>query len=1100
MNKKHYFCKYTKFICNRLMVASYILFFLSANVTNAYATSNPAEVTKSGDIIIKVANKPIKEVLTLIEQQSKFVFVYNTESVNLDKPVTLNITSGSINEIMTQLLKGSSLSYEISDRQILIFRSNQKDSKTSAKMLSSGTVLDENGEALIGVNVQVKGETSGTITDIDGKYSLNVPAGKSLVFSYVGYKRLEMKAQSQMKVEMQSDAELLNEVVVVGYGTMKKSDLTGSVSGVKAKDFNTGLVSSPSQLIQGRVAGVNITNNGGEPGGGVTIRVRGSNSIRSGQDPLYVVDGVPLDASDDLQPSGASTTGIGSTGSKNPLNFLNPDDIESIDILKDASATAIYGARGANGVIMITTKKGSEGQAKVSYSAYASVSELPNEYEVLSADQYRAFAGEKGITIDDGGASTNWQDEIFRTALSHNHNLAVSGGGKKGNYRASLSFQDQEGIIKKSGMKKYTGRFYLSQKTFNDKLLFEASLMATRTKDKRAPLGQSGGYEGDLLLTALKVNPTYPIFNEDGTYYQKSQDVRNPVAMIDLTNDNTETDRILANVTGTLDLWKGLKYKMNVAFDETKASRKVTQDKQLIYMSDKGTANINNVEASNFLIENYLTYDFKVKDIHKFNLLAGHSYQKFRNYWYGFSETGFDIDNIDYLYDLSFGKNTDITGTSNITVNELQSFFGRVNYNLLDKYLLTANFRVDGSTKFGENNKYGFFPSAAFAWRMSEEQFIKSLNVFDNLKLRLSWGITGNQEIPNKISQIKLGSTDGAVLDGGTTVTQGVTLTRTPNPDLKWERTEQINIGFDFAILKNRLSGTFDFFSKTTKDVLLQVYSISPAPTTQVWSNVPDMKIVNKGFEVGLNGVIIDTKDWRWNAGVNFSSITNKVKNLPMSSITTGNPSGPGITGFSSQIIKSGYPIGTFWGYNFLGFDENGKSIYEKDADGKVVEKCIGNAQPDFSLNFNTSVAWKNFDVSLYFNSVVGNDIYNNLANVIDNLSMFSKGSNTTVHATQTNEAFNNVLDYSSRYIEDGSYLRLSSATLGYTVPLKNKRYISNLRFTLTGNNLFVITGYSGYDPEVNSNRTSNGVPALGIGWTNYPMARSYSLGVSIDF
>lgn len=459
MNKKHYFCKYTKFICNRLMVASYILFFLSANVTNAYATSNPTEVTKSGDIIIKVANKPIKEVLTLIEQQSKFVFVYNTESVNLDKPVTLNITSGSINEIMTQLLKGSSLSYEISDRQILIFRSNQKDSKTSAKMLSSGTVLDENGEALIGVNVQVKGETSGTITDIDGKYSLNVPAGKSLVFSYVGYKRLEMKAQSQMKVEMQSDAELLNEVVVVGYGTMKKSDLTGSVSGVKAKDFNTGLVSSPSQLIQGRVAGVNITNNGGEPGGGVTIRVRGSNSIRSGQDPLYVVDGVPLDASDDLQPSGASTTGIGSTGSKNPLNFLNPDDIESIDILKDASATAIYGARGANGVIMITTKKGSEGQAKVSYSAYASVSELPNEYEVLSADQYRAFASEKGITIDDGGANTNWQDEIFRTALSHNHNLAVSGGGKKGNYRASLSFQDQEGIIKKSGMKKYTGRF-----------------------------------------------------------------------------------------------------------------------------------------------------------------------------------------------------------------------------------------------------------------------------------------------------------------------------------------------------------------------------------------------------------------------------------------------------------------------------------------------------------------------------------------------------------------------------------------------------------------------------------------------------------------
>lgn len=1082
------------------MLTSYILFFLGVTVQPIYANNDPATVTKTGDIIINVTNKPIREVLTLIEKQSKFIFVYNSESINLNKTVTLSITSTSINEVMSLLLKGTSLTYEVSDRQILIIPAAEQQTQSAKRTAASGVVSDENGEVLIGVNVQVKGESTGTITDTEGKYSLTVPAGKSLVFSYVGYKRLELKAQAQMKVQMASDAEVLNEVVVVGYGTMKKSDLTGSVSGVKAKDFNTGLVSSPSQLIQGRVAGVNITNNGGEPGGGVTIRVRGSNSIRSGQDPLYVVDGVPLDASEDQQPSGASIAGIGSTGKKNPLNFLNPDDIESIDILKDASATAIYGARGANGVIMVTTKKGVEGQSKVSYSAYASVSELPSQYEVLSADQYRAFATEKGVTIDDGKANTNWQDEIFRTAVSQSHNLAISGGSKNSNYRVSLGYQDQEGIILKTGMEKYTGRFYLSQKALNNRLLIEASLMATRTKDQRAPLGQSGGYEGDLLLTALKVNPTYPVYNEDGTYYQKSKDVRNPVAMINLTNDNTQTDRILANITGTLDIWKNLKYKMNVAFDQTKASRKVTQDKELIYMTDKGTVDINNVEAGNYLIENYLTYNFDIKQDHHFNLLAGHSYQRFRNYWYSFSEDGFDIDNIDYLYDLSFGNNTSITGLSDITVNELQSFFGRANYNLMDKYLLTANFRVDGSTKFGDNNKYGFFPSAAFAWRMSEEQFIKKMNFFDNLKLRLSWGITGNQEIPNKISQIMLGSTDGAILDGGTTVVQGITLTRTPNPDLKWERTEQVNVGVDFAIFKNRLSGTIDLFSKTTKDVLLQVYSISPAPTTQVWSNVPDMKIVNKGIEIGLNGVIIDSKDWRWNAGVNFSSIKNEVKNLPMSSITTGNPSGPGITGFSSQIIKSGYPIGTFWGYNFLGFDENGKSLYELDEDEKKVEKRIGNAQPDFSLNLNTTVAWKNFDLNLYFNSVVGNDIYNNLANVIDNLSMFSKGSNTTVQATKSNESFDNVLDYSSRYIEDGSYLRLSSATLGYTVPLKSKKWISNLRFSLTGNNLFVITSYSGYDPEVNSSRTSNGVPALGIGWTNYPMARSYSFGVSVDF
>lgn len=1078
---------------------SLILFLIGASVQPAYASINSVMVTKAGDITINVSNKPIREVLTLIEKQSKFVFVYNSESVNLSKPVTINVSSSSINEIMSLLLKGTSFAYEISDRQILIVPATQQGTK-SGKITVSGVVSDEAGKALIGVNIQAKGESNATITDVDGKYTLNVPADKSLVFSYVGYKRLELKAQPQMNVQMVSDADALNEIVVIGYGTMKKSDLTGSVSGVKSKDFNTGLVSSPSQLIQGRVSGVNITNNGGEPGGGVTIRVRGSNSIRSGQDPLYVVDGVPLDASEDQQPSGASLAGIGSTGKKNPLNFLNPDDIESIDILKDASATAIYGARGANGVIMVTTKKGMEGQSKVSYSGYGSISELPSEYSVLSADQYRKFATEKGITIEDGGASTNWQDEIFRTAFSQNHNLAVSGGNKNSNYRISLGYLDQQGIVKKTGMEKYNGRFYLSQKALNNHLLIEASLMASRTMDQRAPLGESGGYEGDLLLTALKVNPTYPVYNADGTYFQKSKDVRNPVAMINLTNDNTRTDRILANVTGTLEIWKNLKYKMNVAFDQTQATRKVTQDEELIYMTDKGTVDINNVESGNKLIENYLTYNFNINKVHKFDLLAGHSYQKFSNYWYGFSEKGFDVEDINYLYDLSFGTNTAITGLSDITVNELQSFFGRVNYNLLDKYLLTANFRVDGSTKFGENNKYGFFPSAAFAWRMNEEQFIKDLNFFDNLKFRASVGVTGNQEIPNKISQIMLGSTDGAILDGGSTVVQGITLTRTPNPDLKWERTEQINLGVDFGIFKNRLSGNIDLFSKTTRDVLLQVYSIAPAPTTQVWSNVPDMRIENKGIEVGLNGVIIDNKDWRWNVGVNYSAIKNMVKNLPMSSITTGNPSGPGITGFSSQIIKSGYPIGTFWGYNFLGFDADGKSLYELDADGKKVEKCIGNAQPDFMLNLNTSVSWKRLDFSLFFNSVVGNDIYNNLANVIDNLSMFSKGSNTTVHATTLDESFTNVLDYSSRYIEDGSYLRLSSATLGYNVPLKDKKWISNLRFSFTGNNLFLLTNYTGYDPEVNSSRTSNGVPSLGIGWTNYPMARSFSFGISADF
>ena len=1100
MKKQYYLRKYTSSLRSKILITSTLFVFAGAQISPVMAADlTEISITQEKPIVIQVTNKPVKDVLSMIEKQSKYIFVYNSGSVNLSKTVSMNVSSSDIREILKLLLKDTSLSYEISDRQILLFASDNKG-KQAKKISATGMVKDEQGEPMIGVSVQVKGKTEGTVTDIDGNYTLPTEEGATLVFSYIGYKKQEKKAMPAMAVILDPDSEELNEVVVVGYGTMKKSDLTGSVSAVKSKDFNKGLVTSPSQLIQGRVSGVNITNNGGEPGGGVTIRVRGSNSIRSGQDPLYVVDGVPLDVSDDQQPSGASIAGVGSSASKNPLNFLNPDDIESIDILKDASATAIYGARGANGVIMITTKKGTEGQSKVSYSAYASLSQLPKQYDVLTADRYRSFAEEKGVKIDDGGASTNWQDEIFRTAFAQNHNLSLSGGFKGGSYRASLGYQNQEGIVKRSGMEKYTGRFYVNQKTLNDRLNLEASITATRTNDRRVPIGESGGFEGDVLLSALKVNPTYPIYNEDGSYFQKSKDVRNPLAMINLTNDRTQTDRLLANIAGTLDIWKELKYKMNVAFDEMKATRKVTQNKELIYLTDKGTVDINNVEGSSFLIENYLTYNFNIGKKHRFNLLAGHSYQHFRNYRYGMSVNGFEVDNIDYIYDLAFGKNKQIIGSSNVTVNELQSFFGRVNYNLMEKYLLTVNFRADGSTKFGENNKYGLFPSAALAWRMSEEEFIKKLNFFDNLKLRTSWGITGNQEIPNKISQILLGSTGGAIMDGGANVVPGITLTRTPNPDLKWERTEQINAGIDFGIFNNRLTGTIDYFSKTTKDVLLEVYSIAPAPTTMVWQNVPGMKILNRGWEIGLNGVIIANKDWQWNAGVNFSRIKNKVENLPMSSITTGKPSGPGIDGFTSQVIKSGYPIGTFWGYEFLGFDENGKSLYATDENGKRIEKCIGDAQPDFTINFNTTLSWRNFDLSLFFNGVVGNDVYNNLANVLDNLSMFSKGFNTTNNAINQPEALDNVLDYSSRFIEDGSYLRLGSATLGYNVPLKNKKWISNLRLTLTGNNLFVITSYSGYDPEVNANRVSNGVPSLGIGWTTYPMARSYSFGAAIDF
>ncbi|WP_293051175.1 TonB-dependent receptor [Paludibacter sp.] len=1102
MKKNGKFDSCGKGLFAQLRIFNVLIFFLIAGLTSANASVAYSQQTRFS---ISMKNTTIKAVLHEIEKQSEFIFVYNDAIINPKQKIDIESKGETIDQVMLKVLKGTNATYKINDRQIILF-SKQKDGKKEVadldkteSMTVSGTVIDEGKQVLPGVSVTIEGGAKGTITDAQGHFTMLVPHNTTLVFSYIGFKTQHIVAtRNPLMIIMSDDSKAIDEIVVIGYGSVKKRDLTGSVSSLKEADFNKGLIASPTDMIQGRVSGVMVINNGGEPGAGVTVRVRGANSIRSGQDPLYVVDGIPLDITD-VQPAGASTAGVGSTSNKNPLNFINSDDIESIDILKDASATAIYGSRGANGVVIVTTKKGKEGRNTISYSSYAGFSQLPKKYDVLSASEYNAARAKLGLASADKGYNTDWQDQIFRTSFAHNHSLSMSGGNQNSYYRASFGYMNQQGIINKTGMEKYSGRLNFSTKALNNKLTLEAGLTAARTNDQRAPLGESGGVEGDLLLSALKLNPTYPVYNSDGTFYQVSDQVRNPVAMIKLTNDNTQTDRVLSNLTATLNLYKNLNYKANFSVDQTKATRKVTQDAQLYYMSDKGTATISNVEMGSSMIENYLTYDFNINKNHKFNLLAGHSYQRFRIYTYSTAETGFASSAVDNLYDLTLGKYTQAINASDITVNELQSFFGRVNYNLWEKYLLTVNFRADGSTKFGANNKYGYFPSAALAWRMTEEEFIKKLNVFSNLKMRLGWGITGNQEITSKISQATLGSVTGAVLNGGSTLIPGYTLTRTPNPDLKWEKTTQYDWGVDFGFFGGRLSGTLDLYYKTTTDVQMSVSTKMPAPTATFWTN-KNLDIVNKGLELSLNGVIISNKKWNWSVNGNFSTINNCVRHMDVSKIATGYPSGPGITGTPSQYIINNEPLGSFWGKTFLGFDSSGKSIFAKDANGNDIEGVIGHALPDFTYNFGTTIGWNRFDLSLNFNGVYGNDVYNNLANIMDQMTLFSSGWNTTPKAITSGEATNNVLNFSSRFIENGSYLRLSNATLGYNFKLTSQKYISKLRVYLNANNLFCITKYSGYDPEVNTTRVSNGVPALGIGWTTYPKARTITMGVNVEF
>lgn len=957
---------------------------------------------------------------------------------------------------------------------------------------------------LMGVTILIKGNTNGVITDLKGYYIINnVPPDGILVFSFVGMitREIMVNESKEINLELEPDALDIDEIVVVGYGIQKKSDLTGASSRLSEGDMNKSTATSPIEMMQGRVSGVNITQNSGEPGSGMTVRIRGSHSIRSGQEPLYVVDGIPLDNTN-VTPKGGSAAGYGGGSNKNPLSFLNPDDIESIDILKDASATAIYGSRGANGVVLVTTKKGKSGKSSLSYDGYFGVSQIREKLDLLSADDYRSYTKPDGTKPIDLGSSTDWQDEIYRRAITQSHNLSYGGGSDKTTYHASLGYLDQEGIIKSTDMEKINGSIKVILKLLNDRLNLSGTLIASHIKDNRAPIteAEGSGFEGDLILSALQLNPTFPVYNEDGTYYQHSTEKRNPVAMLNLVDDVTETDHILSNLSAEYKIFDNLTYKINIGLDRTVAERRVNQNKELSYLANQGEADINSVSASNLLIENYITYLKDFGEDHSFNFLLGQAYQSFKGTTSQINVNGFEVEDIKYTDNLGYGNFSQAEVNSSAYKRELQSFFGRVNYNLKDKYLITLTGRADGSSKFGENNKYGFFPSAAFAWRVIEENFMKNAGALSNLKLRIGWGLTGNQEIPDKISLISVGTEANANWFVNGAFLPGITFTRTPNPDIQWETTQQTNLGVDFGFIQNRLSGTIDLFSKKTVDVLLEVPAKAPAPTKTQWLNVPDLEIINNGVEFGLNGVIISKENLTWDMGINFAYVKNEVKNLPVKYIETGTASGQGLSDTRVQVITNGQPIGTFYGMVFQGFDSDGYSIYKTDSDGNEVKEFLGSALPDFTYSLNSTLTYKNFDLSMFWYGSKGNKLYNNTANAIFTKTPLNNGNNVTKNVLESNENPGNSNAFSSRFIEDASFLRLSNVTLGYSFDTEKIDWIGKARVYVTGNNLLLFTKYTGYDPEVNSDAQVGGIPSLGIDYTSYPKPTTFTFGANIQF
>ena len=965
----------------------------------------------------------------------------------------------------------------------------------------TGRVTDETDGPLAGASVKEPGTKNGVTTNGKGEFSISAVKGNTLEVSFIGYKnQLVTISGATLSVKLEPDNSTLGEVLVVGYGKQAKQDVTGSIAQLDEKNFRQGVVTSADNLLQGKIAGVRVVAGTGEPGGGVDVTIRGVGSIRSGSTPLFVVDGVPL-TNDDVSPTGQNV-GFGSSKAKNPLNFLNTSDIESISVLKDASAAAIYGARGSNGVVIVTTKKGKKGEGSFTADSYLGLSTLAHKLDILTADEYRAAVPDKAF---DHKGNTDWQDFIYRRAQTRNNSFSFSKATTSGNYYVSAAQMDQEGIVKNSDFKRTSARINASESFLdNQRLKIGVNLTASETRDNGVPTSDDGGSNGQLIIQTLMSNPTRSVFDENGKYTNFNMNAHyNPAYLLSVYRDRTRTLRTLGNLDATFRIVKGLEYKMNLGLDRSVAERNTTIFPNTTDINPTGKYIQYNLDSKTTLLEHYLNYSF-VADKHKVEAIAGFSYQKFERGGNNFNidgiatlETGvLPEDNPGYA-----GKQTGVFGFRQ--ENELQSYFSRVNYSYDNKYLLTASVRADGSTRFGENKKYGYFPSFALGWNVAKESFLESSNLINELKLRTSWGQTGNQEVQNKITKASYALTtgDGYYLYDDLALINGISVTRTPNPDLKWEVVTQYNVGLDFELLKGKFYGTLDYFNKTTTDAILFIPSPPLSPTPNVWVNI-DGEIVNKGFEFMLGSRIINTGDFTWSADVNGATLNNKVKNLPVSEIYSGGISGPGLSGVTANIYKNGYAAGSFYLLEHMGYDEKGANIFrDVDNSGSINngDRIIyQGAIPKFTYGLNSQMNYKNFDFSFSIIGQTGGYLVNNTALNALNINNLASDRNVAQRFVSSGANPTNPPQLSSLYLEKSDFLRLNSARLGYNLKLAKLTWLQGLGLYVTGQNLLTITKYSGYDPLINSPKAIEGNQSLGIDYSAYPSAKTIIFGVTL--
>ena len=996
----------------------------------------------------------------------------------------------------------------------------------------TGRVLDSaSRQPLSAVSLRIVGTPRGTMTREDGSFTLPaIPAGARQVrASRIGFspqlRSVNVPVGGSVSTDfvLTAQAAVLGEMVVTGYGSQRRESITGSVATVSGEESNVGVITNATQMLQGRVAGLQIVTNNGEPGGGAQIRIRGGTSISASNDPLYVVDGIPLQ-NEGTVASGFGAGAVNSALPRSPLNTINPNDIESITVLKDASATAIYGSRGANGVILIQTRRGLSGRPSIDYDVYVAAATQARKLDFLTGDQYRTFVQQQ-VTAGNlpasqltglGTANTNWEDALARTGWATSHNLSFAGGSAATTYRASLNYFDQQGVVIANGLKRYQGRLNAQHQAFDGRLGLGLTLTASRVNNTYVQSENTGGFSGGLFTNMAIFNPTQPVIDPaTGKYYEigtGTQGTRNPVALANQISDVAPENRILGNLTGSLELLSSLTAQTTIGVDYSDAVRQTYYPiASPIGAQYGGSARQAERSLQNLNFQQLLTYTPKIGNNQEFDVVGGYEWSSFKNNGFEVISQGFVTDVFQFN---NLGAGTQASSpppVSYIQESKLVSFFSRANYGYGDRYFLTGVVRRDGSSRLAEGNKWSVFPAVSASWRLSNEDFMKGRTPFSTLALRAGWGRQGNQAVQPYGTQLLLKADNGSKYPFGSGVTTGLVAAQVANPDLKWETSEQTNIGIDWGLRGDRFTGVLDFYQKTTKDLLLRVAVPQPAVVDSRIENVGSVR--NRGMEATIDARLYDRQSRTLSSGLVLSVERGSVLDLGPGRdfIITGGVSGQGQSGRFAQRLLLGQPLGTFWGAHFLRVDAAGKQVFSCAAtsvgcvSGETFsptgadEGIIGNANPSFSVGFHSNATMNKFDASWNWRGEFGRDVFNNTALVYSTKGNAKQGRNFLASALADPIGIGEPSIYSSRWIENGRFIRLQNVTVGYTFNLPQLSGRAT-RVYVSGDNLLLFTPYTGYDPEVFVDAGTNGVATRGIDYLTYPRARTVTTGVRLTF